>query len=154
MCFFSLVVCQYRGRIMPKLLTMPIPASADLFQLADMCAAFAVGLVESTDAAESLALCGRLSFALTALRPLCDADLPPYLVERLKADELPAPYVPDCWVDSYLLVNYARSLTQALLSCTLPHGATVELTGLLHDLIMLMADYLKQPCLEREAGHE
>ncbi|EBU7767644.1 hypothetical protein DK750_22890 [Salmonella enterica subsp. enterica serovar Rovaniemi] len=154
MYFLSLVVCQYRGRIMPKLLTMPIPASADLFQLADMCAAFAVELVESIDTAESLALCGRLSFALTALRPLSDSFPPPHLVELLTANECPAPCVPDCWIDSYLLVDYAQSLTQALLSCTLPHTATVELTGLLHDLIMLMADYLKQPYLEREAGHE
>ncbi|ASG86691.1 hypothetical protein [Salmonella enterica] len=63
---------------MNKLLITPIPASADLFQLTDMCAAFAIELVESTDAAESLALCGRLSFALTALRPLCDSCPPPH----------------------------------------------------------------------------
>lgn len=139
---------------MNKLLIMPLPASADLFQLADMCAAFAVELVESADTAESLALCGRLSFALTALRPLCDSFPPPHLVELLTADERPAPCVPDCWVDSYLLVDYAQSLTQALLTCTLPRVATVELTGLLHDLIMLMTDYLKQPYLEREADHD
>ncbi|ECF5917027.1 hypothetical protein FNH55_07575 [Salmonella enterica subsp. salamae] len=150
MCSLSLAACQYRGRIMNKLLTMPIPASADLFQLADMCAAFAAELVESTDIAESLALCGRLSFALTALRPLSDSFPPPHLVELLTTDERPEPCVPDCWVDSYLLVDYARSLTQALLSCTLPHTVTVDLTGLLHDLIILIADYLKQPYLERE----
>ncbi|EJH2658562.1 hypothetical protein NDG35_001721 [Salmonella enterica] len=65
---------------------------------------------------------------------------------------MPASCVPDCWVDSYLLVDYAQSFTQVLLSCALPRGTTVNLTGLLHDLIMLMAEYLKQPYLEREAA--
>ncbi|ECE6017247.1 hypothetical protein LUG81_004630 [Salmonella enterica] len=144
----------WQGGIMNKLLTMPIPASADLFQLADMCAAFAAELVESTDTAESLALCGRLSFALTALRPLSDSFPPSHLVELLTVDELPVPCVPDCWMDSYLLVDYSQSLTQALLTCTLPRATAVELTGLLHDLIMLMTDYLKQPYLDREADHD
>ncbi|HAF1791888.1 TPA: hypothetical protein H2W70_001894 [Salmonella enterica] len=148
----SLVVCQLRGHIMNKLLTIPIPASADLFQLADICAAFAAELVESTDAAERLALCGRLSHALTALRLLCDEDLPSHLIERLTAADLPAPCIPECWTDSYLLVGYAQGLTQALLSCSLPCGVAVELTGLLHDLIMLMAEYLKQPCFMQEAA--
>ncbi|EFC1954658.1 hypothetical protein G5I83_003145 [Escherichia coli] len=154
MCFLSLVVCQYQGRIMDKLLTMPIPVSADLFQLADICAAFAVELMECADTAERLALRGRLSHALHALRLSCDKDLPQHLIERLTADDLPAPCVPDCWMDSYLLVDYAQSLTQALLTCTLPDTASVELTGLLHDLIVLMNDYVKQPYIERENSHE
>lgn len=148
----SLVVCQLRGHIMNNLLIMPVSVSADLFQLADICTAFAAELVESTDAAESLALCGRLSHALTALRLLCDEDLPSHLIERLTAADLPAPYIPECWTDSYLLVGYAQGLTQALLSCSLPCEVTVELTGLLHDLIMLMAEYLKQPCFMQEAA--
>ncbi|MGU9774819.1 ash family protein [Salmonella enterica] len=148
----SQVACQLRGHIMNNLLIMPVPVSADLFQLADICTAFAAELVESTNAAESLALCGRLSHALTALRLLCDEDLPSHLIEHLTVGDLPAPCVPDCWADSYLLVGYALGLTQALLSCTLPRAATMELTGLLHDLIMLMAEYLKQPYLMQEVA--
>ena len=132
---------------MDNLLTVPLPASADLFRLADICAAFAIELVDSADTAESLALCGRLSHALTALCLLCDEDLPPDLQTRLTADELPTPCIPDCWRDSYLLVGYAQALTQALLSCSLPHAVVVELKGLLHDLICLMVEYLKQPFL-------
>lgn len=136
---------------MNKLLTTPLPASADLFQLADMCAAFAAELPESTGVTKSLALCGRLSLALTAVRLVCDADLPPHLVEQLTADELPEPCVPDCWLDSCLLIDYAQALAEALLSCALPLSTTKELTGLLHDLIILMAEYLKQPRFERKA---
>ena len=137
---------------MHNLITTPIPTSADLFLVADLCTAFAAELVESKDVTQRLALSGRLSYALTTLRLLCDADLPSHLKEQLTVDELPAPCVPDCWIDSWLLVEYAQSLTQALLSCALPYTVTVHLTGLLHDLIMLMADYLKQPYLERETA--
>ncbi|EDT2769707.1 hypothetical protein ZQ37_001673 [Salmonella enterica subsp. enterica] len=135
---------------MNKLLTQPLPVSMDLFQLADVSAAFAVELVECTDIVKCMALCGRLSHALIAIRFACESDLQPELIERLTVDDIPAPCVPDCWRDSYVLVGYAQSLTQALLSCTLPHAATVELIGLLHDLVLMMADYLKQPYLERE----
>jgi hypothetical protein len=138
---------------MHNLITTPIPTSADLFQVADLCTAFAAELVESKDVTQRLALSGRLSYALTALRLLCDADLPAHLKEQLTVDELPTPCVPDCWIDSWLLVEYAQSLTQALLSCALPYTVTVHLTGLLHDLIILMADYLKQPYLERETAN-
>ncbi len=137
---------------MHNLITTPIPASADLFQMADLCTTFAAELVESKDVTQRLALSGRLSYALTALRLLCDADLPAHLKEQLTVNELPAPCVPDCWIDSWLLVEYAQSLIQALLSCALPYTVTVHLTGLLHDLIILMADYLKQPYLERETA--
>ncbi|WP_194206954.1 hypothetical protein [Superficieibacter sp. 1612_C1] len=137
---------------MDNLITTPIPASADLFQVADMCATFAIELLESADATKSLALQGRLSCALTALRVLCDADLPPHLIEQLTADKLPEPCVPDCWFDSYALVEYTQALTQALLSCTLPCAVTEQITGLLHDLIILMVEHLKQPYLEREVA--
>ncbi len=138
---------------MNNLLNMPIPATADLFQVADLCSEFVIKLVESDDPAESLALCGRLSHALTALRQLCDEDLPPHLLESLTVDEPPAPCVPDCWVDSNVLVEYAQGLTQVLLSRTLSNPVMVPLTGLLHDLVILLTDYLKQPYFRRESGH-
>lgn len=139
---------------MYKTLTMPIPASADLFQLADLCAAFVVELVDCEDFAESMALCGRLSHALTALRLRCDAGLPPHLLEVLKVDDIPAPCVPDCWSDSDIMLGYAQALIQALLSCSLNFSATVELTGLLHDLVLIMVDHLKQPHIKRVADSE
>ena len=138
---------------MNNLLNMPIPATADLFQVADLCSEFVIRLVESDDPAESLALCGRLSHALTALRQLCDEDLPPHLLESLTVDEPSAPCVPDCWVDSNVLVEYAQGLTQALLSRTLSNTVMVPLTGLLHDLVILLTDYLRQPHIRRESDH-
>lgn len=153
-CFLSLAVYQYQGRIMDKLLTMPIPVSADLFQLADICAAFAVELMECADTAKYLALCGRLSHALTALRLRCNTGLPPHLLEVLRVDDIPAPCVPDCWSDSDLMLGYAQALTQALLSCSLAFSVTVELTGLLHDLVLIMVEHLKQPHIKREAESE
>ncbi|MBV7406880.1 hypothetical protein [Enterobacter sp. ENT03] len=139
--------------MMNNLLNMPIPATADLFQVADLCSEFVIKLVESDDPAESLALCGRLSHALTALRQLCDEDLPPHLLESLTVDEPPAPCVPDCWVDSNVLVEYAQGLTQALLSRVLAGSVTVPLTGLLHDLVILLTEYLRQPHIRRESDH-
>jgi len=42
---------------MYKTLLMPIPAGADLFQIADVCAALVVEMIDSEDAAESLNSC-------------------------------------------------------------------------------------------------
>lgn len=138
---------------MYKTLLMPIPAGADLFEIADVCAALVVEMIDSEDAAETLALCGRLSHALDALNKRCDAGLPPHLLERLTADELPAVCVPECWSDSDLMLGYAQGLTQALLSCTLPFTVTEQLTGLLHDVVLLLVEYLQQPYLKRGADH-
>lgn len=135
--------------VINDLLTMPLPATADLFQVADLCSDFVIRLVESDNTTESLALCGRLSQALSALQQLCDEDLPAHLLTHLTSDEPPAPCVPDCWSDSSALLEYAQGLTQALLSRTLPDAVTVTLTGLLRDLVILLTDYLKQPYIRR-----
>lgn len=135
--------------VINDLLTIPLPATADLFQVADLCSDFVIRLVESDNTTESLALCGRLSQALSALQQLCDEDLPAHLLTHLTRDEPPSPCVPDCWSDSSALLEYAQGLTQALLSRTLPDAVTVTLTGLLHDLVILLTDYLKQPYIRR-----
>ena len=64
-------------------ISRPLPADADLFEVADNCAALVSVLVETDDVASRTALCERLLEALRRLRALCDADLPPYLIEQL-----------------------------------------------------------------------
>ncbi|WP_434131368.1 hypothetical protein [Enterobacter cloacae] len=40
-------------------------------------------------------------------------------------------------------VNYAQALAQAILGNTLPQGVNDALTGLLHDMVYLLADYVR-----------
>ena len=47
-----------------------------------------------------------------------------------------------------MLVGYAQALDQALLSQTLASAVSQELAGLLHDLIYLLADFVREPYLQ------
>ncbi len=130
-----------------QLLDLPISSTLDLFELTDCCCAFVNVLLETHDKAERLALCGRLAFTLNELKNRCEEDLSPHLLERLSA-ALPAQScVPDCWQDTAMMVGYAQALNQALLSQTLASAVSQELAGLLHDLIYLLADYVREPYL-------
>lgn len=122
-----------------------ISESADLFQLADACTAYVSVLVETDDEVTSTTLCKRLLAALKRLRECCDAELPPYLVEQLIAGEKMASCVPDCWQETTLQVDYAVALTLAVMGGTLPASVAKELTGLLHDMVWLMAEFVKEP---------
>jgi len=55
--------------------------------------------------------------------------------------------IPDCWQETATLVEYAQALTQALLSNTLPPPLATSLTGLLHDVVYLLAEFVKEPYL-------
>lgn len=128
-----------------QLITHPISDSADLFELADACAAYVSVLVETDDAVTFAALCKQLLAALKRLRECCDSELPPYLVERLIAGEKIASCVPDCWQETTLLVDYAVALTLAVMGGTLPVNVAKELTGLQHDMVWLLAEFVKEP---------
>ena len=128
-----------------QLITHPISDSADLFELADACAAYVSVLVETDDAVTFAALCKQLLAALKRLRECCDSELPPYLVERLIAGEKIASCVPDCWQETTLQVDYAVALTLAVIGGTLPVNVAKELTGLLHDMVWLLAEFVKEP---------
>lgn len=127
------------------LLHLQLPESADLFQLADACAAYASVLVETDDAVTFATLCERLLAALKRLRECCDSELPPYLVERLIAGEKIASCVPECWQETALQVDYAVALTLAVIGGTLPASVAKELTGLMHDMVWLLAEFVKEP---------
>lgn len=92
-------------------ISRPLPADADLFDVADNCAALVSVLVETDGVASRTALCERLLEALRRLRALCDADLPPYLIEQLIMGEKTNSCVPDCWQDTLTQVDYVLALT-------------------------------------------
>lgn len=127
------------------LLHLQLPDSADLFELAGTCAAYVSVLVEMDDAVTFSTLCKQLLAALKRLRECCDAELPSYLVEQLIAGEKIASCVPDCWQDTALQVDYAEALTLAVMGGTLPVSVAKELTGLLHDMVWLLAEFVKEP---------
>ena len=90
-------------------------------------------------------LCKRLLAALKRLRECCDSELPSYLVEQLIAGEKITSCVPDCWQETVLQVDYAVALTLAVMGGTLPASVAKELTGLLHDMVWLLAEFVKEP---------
>ena len=124
-----------------QFISRPLPADADLFDVADNCAV----LVETDDATSRMALCERLLQALRRLRKLCDVDLPPHLIEQLIMGEKLNSCVPDCWQDTLTQVDYVLALTQAVMGGTLPAHVAKELTGLLHDMVWLLAEFVKEP---------
>lgn len=130
------------------LINASISDSADLFELVDACTAYVSVLVETDDAVTFATLCKQLLEALKQLRECCDAELPPYLVEQLIAGEKIASCVPDCWQETTLQVDYAVALTLAVMGGTLPASVAKELTGLLHDMVWLLAEFVKEPYIQ------
>ncbi|KLP53256.1 hypothetical protein ABR39_21850 [Enterobacter genomosp. O] len=131
--------------VIQHLISRPLPADADLFDVADSCAALVSVLVEIEDANLFTVLCDRLLQALRKLRELCDVDLPPDLIAQLIMGEKMNSCVPDCWQDTLTQVDYALALTQAVMGGTLPAPVAKELTGLLHDMVWLLAEFVKEP---------
>ncbi|HDR2890984.1 TPA: hypothetical protein I4G69_001821 [Enterobacter asburiae] len=128
-----------------QLISRPLPADANLFDVADNCAALVSVLVEIEDAKIFTVLCERLLHALRKLRELCDVDLPPDLIAQLIMGEKLNSCVPDCWQDTVTQVDYALALVQAVISGALPANVAKELTGLLHDMVWLLAEFVKEP---------
>lgn len=143
----TLTFSDHHDEFIYQLISHPLPSNADLFDVADFSAAFASVLVETDDAAERNALCGRLLNALMHMAKLCENDLPVHLIDKLSAEELPASTMPDCWQETDIPVSYAIALTQALLGNSLPDSVEKALTGLLHDLVYMLAEYVKEPYL-------
>ncbi|MBA3178331.1 hypothetical protein CBX59_018240 [Salmonella enterica] len=134
-------------------ISLPLPASADLFQAGDMCGQFVARLTDENcvDNVERVALCGRLAYALRALTALCDADYPPHIQAQLTAAVISAPCVPDEWIDATIMTGYCTALNDALLSRSLRVDVETQLRWLLHDMVNLLVRYLKQPCIKGES---
>ena len=143
--FLTLSYSEFDENVIHHLFTAPIPATADLFEVTDLCTVYVNVLLETKEVTVRLALCGRLSHVLARLLHLCDEDLPPHLVAQLTVDEPPQSAMPDCWQDTYLMVEYLQSLNLVLLGNTLPGKVAEDLTGLLHDLVYILRDYVREP---------
>lgn len=130
--------------VITRLLATPIPASADTFEIVDICSAFVNELVERHDAASSHALCGRLSHALVALHRLCTVDLPSHRVTALATEEIPPSSFAAYWGDSDTLLTYAQGVTQMLLSGVLQPAQAETMKGLLHDLVRVMRSFINK----------
>ncbi|MEB6377513.1 hypothetical protein MXM41_00945 [Leclercia adecarboxylata] len=143
----TLTYLQSDESVIQQLIAQPVPAEANLFETADRSAALVSVLLETGDTATHGVLCERLLQSLRQLRTLCDADLPPHLIEQLIVGEKLTSCVPDCWQDTAIQVDHALALTQAIMGGTLPASVAKELTGLLHDLVWLLAEFVKEPCI-------
>lgn len=141
----TLTCCHSEECVTDRHITLPLSAEADLFEVADRCAALVSVLIETDDSASRTALCERLLHALQKLRELCDAELPPHLVAQLIQGETLTSCMPDCWQETAPQVDYALALTRAIVAGTLPTRVEKELAGLLHDLIWLLNEFVKEP---------
>jgi len=134
-------------RLVSQLISEPLSPTADRVELANACAAYVCALVETEDAGLVAALCGRLQQGLTQLSARCDTHLSPQVITRLIEGEKSDSCVPACWQDPLTMVNYALGLTQAIQGNTCPAEVTKTLTGLLHDMVWLLADFMKEPAV-------
>ncbi len=141
----TLTYPQFDEQVIPASLTTPLSAAADLFEVADRCAALVSVLIETDDRASRTALCEGLLHALHLLRERCDAELPPHLIAQLIQGEKLNSCMPDCWQETAPQVDYALALVQAILGGTLPASVEKELAGLLHDLVWLLNEFVKEP---------
>lgn len=71
------------------LFTPPFGHNTDFTELADNCQRYCEALVEETDPARKIALCGRLASTLALLRPMLLEPLPEHLQERLTVSVFP-----------------------------------------------------------------
>ncbi|MFZ3617932.1 hypothetical protein ACOYA6_01640 [Leclercia barmai] len=141
----TLTYPQSNESVIDQLIPLPLTAESDIFEVADHCAALVSILIETDDSSSRTALCERLLHALRQLRELCDADLPPHILAHLIQGETFTSCMPDCWQDTAPQVDYALALVQAILGGTLPGSVEKELAGLLHDLVWLLDEYVKEP---------
>ncbi len=141
----TLTYPQSDEQVIPASLTTPLSAAADLFGVADRCAALVSVLIETDDRTSRTAICEGLLRALGQLRERCDAELPPHLMAQLIQGETLTSCMPDCWQETAPQVDYALALVQAILGGTLPASVEKELAGLLHDLVWLVNEFVKEP---------
>lgn len=141
----TLTYPQSDEQVIPPSLTTPLSATADIFEVADRCAALVSILIETDDSASRTALCEGLLHALRQLPERCDAALPLHLVAQLIQGETLTSCMPDCWQETAPQVDYALALVQAILGSTLPASIEKELAGLLHDLVWLVNEFVKEP---------
>lgn len=96
------------------LLTHPVNHNTDFTDLADNCQRYCEALVEETDPARKIALCGRLATCLALLRPMLLEPVPEHLYERLTVDVFPE-REPAFNAEPDQLCRYCEEITQLLI---------------------------------------
>lgn len=132
------------GSTLTALMTTPLGAKHDLFQVLEGCQRYADELIETHDITARMALCGRLLAGMEVMRGLLDAPLPAHLIARLTvedAQELPGLIA----CDSETLREYCAALILILLNHQESPEQEKMLTGVLYELIDLLARDLKAP---------
>lgn len=125
-------------------LAVPFSATTDFTILASHCENFAETLIESHDLTLKMALCGRINTCLTLLQPTLLEPIPPYLVESLTVDTLPATthrFEPECTE----LCRYCLAITQTLSGLGFASETEKHLSCLLYELINYFAAEMKAP---------
>lgn len=134
------------------LLTTPFDHTTDFTDLADSCERFCEAMVEETDPARKIALCGRLASCLTLLRSTLREPIPDHLMDYLTVDTLPA-NEPAFELEADQLCAYCEEITQLLISGALSPKSARIMSDLLFELTAYFADQLKAPrWLKTEAG--
>jgi len=127
--------------LVQQLIDTPLATTAELPELADISAAL-VSVLQETDAHK--ALCEKLLQTLGKMRE-CDTSEPsPELIAQLIEGERFSTSVPACWQEITVQVDYALALTQAVLGGTLPASVESSLTGLLHDMVWMLEEFVKE----------
>lgn len=128
------------------LLEKPQGAAMDLFQVLDICEQYAGHLLENQNQTERMALCGRLLAGLEVLKSALKAPLPDHLIEKLtlKESEASIRYNPIA-TDSETLREYCAALTIILLNQQESPEQRQQMTGILYELITVLAEDLKAP---------
>ncbi|MGX9310607.1 hypothetical protein [Pantoea ananatis] len=137
-----------------NLLKTPLGTTHDLFQVLDTCVRYVDALVECNDIEDRMALCGRLLAALEVLRVLLDQPLPEHLIERLTVDKVDHKACRSGGsIDSEEMRQYCSALTLVLLNQQAPADLQKHITGLLFQMVNIMADDLTAPrFLRTESG--
>ncbi|WP_132923835.1 hypothetical protein [Sodalis ligni] len=91
------------------MLSLTFSSTTDFTELAGYCERFAETLLESSDPGLRHALCERLADCLALLHPKLDDPISPYMMDRLRVDELPLSS-PRFEPDSDLLCEYCQVL--------------------------------------------
>ena len=142
------------GSAISNLLKTPLGTTHDLFQVLDTCVRYVDSLVECNDIVDRMALCGRLLAALEVLKVLLDKPLPEHLIKRLtleKGDDKACRSRDS--IDSEEMRQYCSALTLVLLNQQAPADLQKHITGLLFQMVNIMADDLTAPrFLRTESG--
>ncbi|ENN7014059.1 hypothetical protein [Enterobacter ludwigii] len=81
-------------------------------------------------------------FHITILSTLSESSRVNFIEQLIAGDAAPS-----CMPDTATPVSYAQALAQAILGNTLPQSVNKALIGLLHDMVYLLADFVKEPYL-------